>query len=119
MKKYLPFQILIFVLFIISCSSDSGDPEPEPEPDVIAPTVTVQIAGSSNNSTGEPSVFSNQITIDISAQDAGGVAKVEAFINDQKVGEDNSAPFQLTIDLSNYSSKIPSTGKFQDYILKI
>ncbi|RIV72331.1 Ig-like domain-containing protein [Flagellimonas aequoris] len=119
MKKYLPFQILIFVLFVISCSSDSGDPEPEPEPDVIAPTVTVQIAGSSNNSTGEPPVFSNQITININAQDAGGVAKVEAFINNQKVGEDNSAPFQLTIDLSNYSSKIPSTGKFQDYILKI
>ena len=120
MKKFqLTSFLFSLVLLLLSCSSDSGDPAPEPEPDVIAPTVTVQIAGSTNNSTGEPSVFSNQITIDISAQDAGGVAKVEAFINDQKVGEDNSAPFQLTIDLSNYSSKIPSTGKFQDYILKI
>ena len=120
MKPYLSFQLLLIVLFtLFSCSSDSEDPTPEPEPDVVAPNVTFNIAGSSNTNSGTTPVFSNQITIDISAQDAGGVAKVEAYINDQKVGEDVTSPFQIVIDLTGYTSKIPSSGKFQDYMLKI
>ncbi|MCB0371881.1 MAG: hypothetical protein KDD31_02595 [Muricauda sp.] len=120
MKPYLPYQLLLIVLFALSsCSSDSEDPAPEPEPDVVAPNVTFNIAGSSNTSGGTTPVFSNQITINISAQDAGGVAKVEAYISDQKVGEDVTSPFQIVIDLTGYTSKIPSSGKFQDYTLKI
>lgn len=120
MKPYLSYQLLLIVLFALSsCSSDSENPSPEPEPDVVAPNVTFNIAGSSNTSSGTTPVFSNQITINISAQDAGGVAKVEAYINDQKVGEDVTSPFQIVIDLTGYTSKIPSSGKFQDYTLKI
>jgi len=119
MKKYLPYPFLLTLLLaVFSCSSDSDQSAP-PEPDVIAPSVSINIAGSTSSGSGETPVYSNQITVEINAQDAGGVAKVEAFINDQKVGEDTTAPFQITIDLSSYASKIPSTGKFQDYTLKI
>lgn len=112
------FGLFVFLLLgFYACSSESE--EPAPEPDVIAPTVNFAIAGANSSSSGTTPVFSNQITIEINAQDAGGVAKVEAFINDQKVGEDTTAPFQITIDLSGYASKMPSSGKFQDYTLKI
>ncbi|WP_421806330.1 Ig-like domain-containing protein [Flagellimonas sp.] len=116
-------SLIKFGLFVIlllggyACSSESE--EPTPEPDVIAPTVNFAIAGANSSPSGSTPVFSNQITIEINAQDAGGVAKVEAFINDQKVGEDTTAPFQITVDLSGYTSKMPSSGKFQDYTLKI
>lgn len=119
MKKYLPFPFLLSLAFIVfSCSSDSDEPTP-PEPDVIAPSIAINIAGSTSSGSGETPVYSNQIIVNINAQDANGVAKVEAFINDQKVGEDTTAPFQITIDLSGYTSKMPSSGKFQDYTLKI
>lgn len=119
MKQYLPYPFLLSLLFIVfSCSSDSDEPTP-PEPDVIAPSIAINIAGSTSSGSGETPVYSNQITVNINAQDANGVAKVEAFINDQKVGEDTTAPFEITIDLSGYTSKMPSSGKFQDYTLKI
>lgn len=119
MKKYLPHLLLLSLSFIVfSCSSDSDEPTP-PEPDIIAPIVAITIGGSTSSGNGETPVYSNQIIVNINAQDAGGVAKVEAFINDQKVGEDTTAPFQITIDLSGYTSKMPSSGKFQDYTLKI
>ncbi len=117
MKKLYPYLTLIFVLSLFSCSSDSE--EPAPEPDVVAPTADFEIAGFSNSSSSEPIVVSNQIEINIDARDAGGVAKVEAFINDQKVGEDTTAPYQIIVDISGYASKHFQTGKFRDYTLKI
>jgi hypothetical protein len=64
-------------------------------------------------------VVSNQIQININAQDAEGIAKVEAFIDNEKVGEDTTAPYQITIDVSEYASKIAQTAKFTDYVLKV
>lgn len=118
MKHLLPNCLLIFLVsFLFSCSSDSE--EPTPEPDTVAPQVDFSIAGSQSSSTDVPVVVSNQIEISIDAKDSGGIAKVEAFIDDQKVGEDTSAPYQIIIDVSNYTSKQPSTNKFTDYTLKV
>ncbi|WP_318344671.1 Ig-like domain-containing protein [Flagellimonas baculiformis] len=118
MKHFLPHCLLIFLVsFLFSCSSDSE--EPAPEPDTVAPQVDFSIAGSQSSNTDVPVVVSNQIEISIDAKDSGGIAKVEAFIDDQKVGEDTSAPYQIIIDVSNYTSKQPSTNKFTDYTLKI
>lgn len=118
MNRYLLCALANLMLFFaFSCSSDSEDPTPEP--DVTAPKVDFSISGAPSNVGSGPIVVSNQIQVNINAQDAGGVAKVEAFINDQKVGEDNTSPYQITIDLSGYTSKNSLTAKFQDYVLKV
>ncbi|MEC8832520.1 MAG: Ig-like domain-containing protein [Bacteroidota bacterium] len=115
----LTIVALTSLIVLFSCSSDSENPVPEPEPDVVAPEVDFTIPGSTGGTTSQPPVFSNQIVVDIDATDAGGVAKVEAFLNNEKVGEDTTAPYQITIDISNYASKNNLTGKFTDYTLKI
>ncbi len=111
----LPLILLSFFL-IVSCSRDS---EPKEEPDVIAPVIEFSIAGVPNNNSGEPPVVSNQIVVNINAQDQGGISKIEAFINDEKVGEDISAPYSIVIDISSYTSKVASTGKYENYTLKV
>lgn len=114
MKPYLPYQLLLIVLFALSsCSSDSEDPSPEP--DTTAPTVSFSIAGASGSG---PVIVSGQIEITINAQDSNGIAKVEAFIDDQKVGEDTTAPFNIIVDLSGYASK-SSSAKSQNYTLSV
>ena len=94
----LTFVGLLSIFVLFSCSSESD--EPTPEPDVIAPVVDFSILGSSSSSNSETPIVSNQIVVEIDANDAGGVAKVEAFINNEKVGEDTTAPYQITIDVS-------------------
>lgn len=115
MKNFQPTSLLLcFAILFFSCSSDSEGPTPEP--DTIAPTVSFTIIGSSGGS--EPVVVSDQIEINISAQDAGGIAKVEVFIDNQKVGEDTTAPFNIVVDLSGYASKDLS-AKSQNYTLRV
>ncbi|MBO0331727.1 Ig-like domain-containing protein [[Muricauda] lutisoli] len=113
----LTIVALSSLFILLSCSSDSE--EPTPEPDTVAPNVDFSIPVNSGASSTETPVVSNQIVVDIDAEDAGGVAKVEAFINNEKVGEDTAAPYQIVIDVSGYSSKNSLTGKYTDYILKI
>lgn len=113
----LTFVGLLSLFVLFSCSSESD--EPTPEPDVIAPVVDFFIPGSSSSSNSETPIVSNQIVVEVDANDAGGVAKVEAFINNEKVGEDTTAPYQITIDVSSYASKSNLTGKFTDYTLKV
>nr|WP_298997683.1 Ig-like domain-containing protein [uncultured Allomuricauda sp.] len=108
---------LCFFLLILSCSSDSD--EPTPEPDTTAPTVDFSIAGFTNASSSSPIVVSNQIQINIDANDSSGIQKVEAFINDEKVGEDTTAPYQIIVDVSGLASKNRQTGKFTDYTLRV
>ncbi|MFD2099278.1 Ig-like domain-containing protein [Flagellimonas iocasae] len=118
MKHFSPTLLLLLLIFtLFSCSSDSEDPTPEP--DVIAPTVDFTIPGASGTGGSRPVVVSNQIQINIDAKDTEGIAKVEAFIDGQKVGEDTTAPYQITIDVSGYTSKMSQTAKFTDYVLKI
>lgn len=117
MKQFFSTSILLtLITMLFSCSSDSEDPTPEP--DVVAPTVDFSIAGSSGSGNSEPIVVSNQIQININAQDSEGIAKVEAFIDNEKVGEDTTAPYQITIDVSGYASK-GVTSKLTDYVLRI
>jgi len=115
-----PIMLLLAAsTMLYSCSSDSEDPAPTPEPDVIAPEVDFSIPGNPSSTSSETPVISNQIVVEVDAQDAGGVAKVEAFIDGEKVGEDTTAPYQIVIDVSSYASKNTLTGKFTDYILKV
>lgn len=115
MKKII-FFLLVPALAIFSCSKDSKS---SVEPDVVAPTVDFSIAGFSNTTPGVAILVSNQIEININAQDSGGISKVEAFINDEKVGEDSTAPFQIIVDISSFSSKKTISGKYKDYVLEI
>jgi hypothetical protein len=111
--------LLIAISFFYACSSDSENPAPAPVPDTLAPEVDFSISGNSSSTNSETPVLSNQFVVQVDAQDTGGVAKVEAFINNEKVGEDSNAPYQITIDISGYASKKNLTGKFTDYLLKV
>ncbi|TAI48237.1 Ig-like domain-containing protein [Flagellimonas allohymeniacidonis] len=115
-NQIFPALLSLFLLFFLSCSSDSG--EETPQPDTQAPTVDFNIAGATSSGS-TPIVVSNEIIINVDARDAGGVAKVEAFIDDQKVGEDTSAPYQIVIDVTGFESKLAQTSKFKNYTLKI
>src|SRR5690606_9203746 len=88
----------------ISCSKDEDE-----APDTIPPSVAFTIKGITQDLSQTP-VIGNTIEIEISAQDAKGISKVEAFMNDVKVGEDNQPPFKITIDLTQYSKKLTSKG---------
>lgn len=114
--KHLPFVIIVFVL-ILSCSSDSENTTQEQQ-DTTAPTVAIAIAGFDDLDSAEPIVVSGEIRIAIAAEDANGVAKVEAFINEEKVGEDTAPPFEITADLTGFDSKINS-DQFKQYTLRI
>ncbi|WP_318312392.1 Ig-like domain-containing protein [Flagellimonas crocea] len=113
----LNYLILFYALLLFSCSSDSDDPNSEP--DTVAPTVDFTIAGVPDSENSQTVVVSSQIQINVDAEDERGIAKVEAFINGEKVGEDTTAPYQITIDISGFASKTAGTSKFQDYVLKI
>lgn len=117
MKKFvLPFAFLALIV-INSCSKES---ETKDGPDIASPTINFSIAGfPSNNTSGEPIVVSNQIEIKIDAEDAGGIARTEAFIDDVKVGEDVAAPYSIIVNVSSYTSKIGSAKKYKDYVLKV
>lgn len=117
MKKSILALLTITFIFTYSCSKESSNPTAEP--DVTAPTFNFSIAGFNNNSSAIPIVVSNQIEININAQDAGGISKVEAFIDDEKVGEDTSAPYSIIVDVSSLASKTGKTNTFKDYILKV
>lgn len=118
MKLLRPTSIL-FIAFSILCSCSSDSSDPTPEPDTVAPTVDFAIAGISDSSNSQTVVVSSQIQINVDADDESGIAKVEAFIDGEKVGEDTAAPYQITIDVSSYASKNNLTAKFTDYTLKI
>lgn len=91
--------LLILLLVFTSCSKD------EETPDTTPPTVSLTIVGIPGSTSGEPIVVSNQIEVNISANDANGISKIEAFIDTDKKGEDKTAPYNLVIDISSYASK--------------
>tara|TARA_R110002167_G_scaffold247308_13_gene452927 strand:+ start:1222 stop:3399 length:2178 start_codon:yes stop_codon:yes gene_type:complete len=116
MRKITTVLTSILIVVIQSCSNDS---ETQLVPDTTAPSVSLSIAGVPNSSEGGTVVVGSQIVVNVDAKDEGGIAKIEAFINDQKVGEDTDPPYSLTIDLSSFTSKVGKTTKFVDYVLKI
>ena len=108
---------LFICLFLLSCSSDSENEIPQQ--DATPPDVEISFAGFNNDPGSGPLVVGNQLQVNIDASDTSGIAKVEAFIDDEKVGEDNTAPYQITIDLSGFSSKLNHSDKFMEYTLRI
>lgn len=100
-KSYYHFVILFIVL--TSCSKDT-EPETNEIPDTLAPKIAFTIKGMDLN-INEPIVVSGQLEITIDAEDSGGISRVEAFINDEKVGEDTTVPYNIIIDLNSFQSK--------------
>ncbi|MET1260395.1 Ig-like domain-containing protein [Flagellimonas sp. DF-77] len=108
--------LLCMLVLCYGCSSDSND-DGSDAIDTTPPTVSISIPGFPELNSTIAIVVGNQIQINVAAEDASGIEKVEGFINDTKVAEDLSAPFTLIIDLSDLESKI--NGNFKDYTLRI
>jgi len=70
---------------------------PPPPPDVTAPTVSI-----TSPATGQE--VSGKITVSAQAQDDRGVARVEFYLSGNLVGQDTTAPYQISLDLSNRSA---------------
>lgn len=115
--KYLKISVLLLSIIFYSCSSDSKDINPL-DSDITPPSLEISFTGMPNINAGDVIVVSQQLEIKIKAEDANGIQKIDVFIDEQKVGEDTSAPFAITVDLSKFSSKT-AKGNFQDYTLKI
>ncbi|TLF40780.1 Ig-like domain-containing protein [Maribacter aurantiacus] len=115
MIRKLCYSIL-FVVLLQSCSTEE---EQQKIPDTVAPVIEVSIAGISNLSMG-PIKVGSSVNISIDAKDESGIKRVEAFIDDQKVGEDLIAPYELILDLTSFSSKKQViSSKNADYKLSI
>ncbi|MEH6682001.1 MAG: Ig-like domain-containing protein [Sediminicola sp.] len=110
------FTIAFFVILLLSCTEDS---ETQEIPDTTAPVVGFSLGGFPSVPAGEVVVVGSQIVVNVEAVDEGGIAKIEAFINNDKVGEDAQAPYSITINLASYTSKVGKSTDFVDYALKI
>ena len=117
MVKYCRLVSLLFSFVLIACSSDSDKLDPL-ESDDTPPTLELSFSGSPTATPGTAIIVSQEIEVSISAEDANGIQKVEAFLDGDKVGEDTTAPFLIRIDISQLASKSVS-GKYKDYILEI
>ncbi len=100
-NTYLACALCIILLALLnSCGSDDALP-----PDTTAPTnIMLTLNDLSANSSTDPIRISNTLEIKINATDDNGVTKVEVFIDNQKVNEDNSAPFELDIDVTPFET---------------
>ncbi|THD66507.1 hypothetical protein E7Z59_11945 [Robertkochia marina] len=125
-------SITVFLIFACSKDDDSQVAETPEEPvvvDTTPPTVSFSIGGTSgqNDSDGSQSetdttttVVGQQIEIVIEAEDAVGISRVEAYVNDTLAGSDNEPPFKITIDFNNYANKGKRLNKTQtEYNLKV
>ncbi|MCK8523818.1 Ig-like domain-containing protein [Aquimarina sp. D1M17] len=91
---------------LASCGTDDNLP-----PDTIPPSnITLTINDLSDDNT-EPIRISKNLDIKVNAEDDRGVSKVEVFIDNQKINEDVTAPFEISVDVNSFE-----TG---EYTLKI
>ena len=116
MLKTSKILLLCFVTLLFSCSSDND--ENPLDTDETPPSLQITFAGIPEVEEDTPIVVSKQLEVKIDAEDANGIEKIEAFIDDEKVGEDTTPPFEITIDVSGFSSKL-TNKTFKDYILKV
>lgn len=93
--------LLILIILHISCNNDI-----EVTPDTTPPTIDFIIKGITQNDNEEPPIVGNIIEIEIDAKDAKGISKVEAHLDNTKVGEDTNAPFKISVDLNQYAKKL-------------
>lgn len=117
MTNFYRLFLFIFVTCFLACTSDSNEVD-SIATDNTPPTLDLTFTGFPGASGSDPIVVSKQLEISVSAQDANGISKVEAFLNGDKVAEDLSAPFLIVIDVSQLESK-SSVGKYKDYTLVI
>lgn len=117
MVKHSRPLFLLFSFVFIACSPDSEPTDPLAS-DKTPPSLELAFAGFPSASEGSTIFVTQQLEISISAQDANGIEKVEAFLDGDKVGEDLTAPFLIIVDVSQLASKSES-GKYKDYILEI
>ncbi|TRZ41376.1 Ig-like domain-containing protein [Robertkochia solimangrovi] len=96
-KNYL--KVVILSCLLIACSKDTAE-----APDVTPPEISFTIDGISEEP-DEIAIVSSKIDISIDAKDEKGISKIEAFINGDLVGEDNTAPYSISVDLSSYAYK--------------
>ncbi|WP_109301652.1 Ig-like domain-containing protein [Aquimarina sp. AU474] len=101
-------SVLFIVLLSIlnSCGSDDALPPDTTPPANITLTLN-DVAGDDNTVIR----ISNTIQVKANASDDVGVFKIELFIDNQKIAEDTTAPFELTADVSSFE-----TG---EHILKV
>ncbi|MFS4457322.1 Ig-like domain-containing protein [Maribacter sp. 2304DJ31-5] len=117
MINYWRALMLVISIIFIACSSNNEEIDPL-ENDNTPPVLDLTFKGFPNISEGSPIVVSKKIEIAISAEDSNGIDKIEAFLDGEKVGEDASAPYLITIDVSQYTSK-SIAGKYKNYTLEI
>lgn len=100
--KLRTFFLLLLSSTLLGCLSDAPpatesdttnpptvvDPPPTPV-DSEPPSVSIL-------SPGDGQIVGSSVTISVSASDASGIAVVEFFANNSKIGEDNSAPYELS-----------------------
>lgn len=117
MTNYSNTFVFLLTIILLTYSCDSEDTNPL-ESDITPPSIEISFTGFPNTSEETAIFVSQQLEIKIDAEDANGIDKIEAFIDNQKISEDTTPPFLITIDISGYSSK-SLTGKFKDYTLKV
>jgi hypothetical protein len=96
LRSFFHFFLSLLVVLMVGCAGDSdGDPEPEPTPgpDGVS-NAEIDLAEKNQK------FFMKTATLNISATDAEGVAKIEAFIDGAKIGERSFTETQATFSLS-------------------
>jgi len=83
MKKATFITIIVLYIFTISLFGAAKDTTPP----------TVSITNPKDNA-----VVSGVVTIQVDASDSGGIAKVEFYVGDSKLGEDSSKPYEYSWD---------------------
>ncbi len=83
MKKATFIMIIVLSIFTISLFGATKDTTPP----------TVSITNPKDNA-----VVSGVVTIKVDASDSSGIAKVEFYVGDSKVGEDSSKPYEYSWD---------------------
>ncbi|HQO06350.1 MAG TPA: Ig-like domain-containing protein, partial [Fervidobacterium sp.] len=81
MKKATFITIIVLSIFTISLFGAAKDTTPP----------TVSITNPKDNA-----VVSGVVTIKVDASDSSGIAKVEFYVGDSKLGEDSSKPYEYS-----------------------
>lgn len=93
----LRFVLPVVFSLMISCSGDpEGDPQPQPGP---GPTPGISNA-EIDLAEKDQKYFIKNAALTITANDAEGISKIEAFIGDLKIGEKSFSDNQVTYPLS-------------------
>lgn len=101
-KNLLTFS---FLFAVISCTSDPKDISQEEEliEEATKPQMEISFTGLDDINTN-PIILSSPIQVEIDATASAGIAQIEAYIDNQKIGEDTTAPYQISINPENYET---------------